>query len=82
MSRAVKYNRSENAAREYRAHSYRSVMGRSSCIIECGFCGTETRAYVWSLAGGGKKCSNPACGALHCSYGYSMPIEGREDMRP
>jgi len=36
------------------------------CLITCPFCETDVIAYVWSLAGGGKKC--PTCGALHvCS---------------
>lgn len=41
--------------------------GRSWCYIVCPFCQTRCRAYVWSLAGGGKKC--PDCGALHGNYG-------------
>jgi hypothetical protein len=50
--------------------------------IECPFCGTESRAYVWSLSGGGKKCVNRKCGAMHTSYGDTIPLVGREEMEP
>lgn len=30
--------------------------GGSTIGIECPFCGKETTAYLWSLAGSGKKC--------------------------
>jgi hypothetical protein len=36
--------------------------------IECPFCGTVVLAYVWSLAGSGKKCP---CGAIHGYMGIS-----------
>jgi hypothetical protein len=42
--------------------------GRSYCYITCPFCNAEVKAYVWSLAGGGKRCP---CGALHGNYGTS-----------
>lgn len=41
----------------------RSEFGTSSIDIECPFCQTNTTAYMWSLAGSGKKC--PGCGAIH-----------------
>ena len=44
--------------RESAAHSYRSRHGRSSIIIVCPWCGGEELAYVWSLAGSGKRCSS------------------------
>lgn len=53
-------------------HNYRSVFGRSTVDIDCPFCGTTTRAFVWSLAGGGKKCK---CGALHTRLGTHPPKE-------
>lgn len=40
-------------------------------IIRC-HCGTETRAYWWSISGGGKKC--PGCGGLHNSMGMTAPL--------
>jgi hypothetical protein len=46
-----------------------SRMGRSSVTITCPCCGTHCKAYVWSLAGSGKRCPNEACQALHGSYG-------------
>lgn len=42
--------------REHEAHSYRSRHGRSSVIIKCPWCGSEVEAFVWSLAGSGKRC--------------------------
>ena len=43
--------------REHTVHSYRSRHGRSNIIIVCPWCGIEEVAYVWSLAGSGKRCS-------------------------
>lgn len=37
--------------------------GRTLAAILCPFCGCTTEAYVWSLAGSGKRCGD--CGALH-----------------
>jgi hypothetical protein len=79
---AVEYNRSPNAQRDHVKHSYWSSMGRSSVAIDCPFCGTTSRAFVWSLAGGGKCCENRKCGAKHASFGVSFPRVGREDMQP
>jgi hypothetical protein len=42
--------------REHSVHSHRSQHGKSSVIIVCPFCGQETVAYLWSLAGSGKIC--------------------------
>lgn len=51
--------------REHQAYNYtKERSGRSNCLIDCPFCGATVKAYVWSLAGGGKKCP---CGALHCT---------------
>ena len=36
--------------------------------IECPWCKREVKAYLWSLAGGGKRCS---CGALFGSLGFA-----------
>lgn len=41
-----------------------SEFGRSSVTIRCPFCGHLTRAYIWSLAGNGKRCNNPLCRAM------------------
>jgi len=49
-------------------HAYQ--VGRSYCYIRCPFCDLTVKAYVWSLAGGGKKC--PRCGALHTYSGRSI----------
>lgn len=70
-------NRSPNAARDWRATGrVVSQMGRRRIEIECPFCLATFWAFVWSLAGGGKKC--PTCGALHVSFGSAHPIEGNE----
>jgi hypothetical protein len=38
--------------------------------IKCPFCQRESRAYSWSLAGGGKCCP---CGAKHNFWGTTAP---------
>ena len=40
--------------------------GRRTRTIQCPFCDCEIEAYVWSLAGSGKRCY---CGAKHDFYG-------------
>lgn len=40
--------------------------------IRCPFCKTITRAYHWSLAGGGKKCIG--CGAKHFYFGTTAQV--------
>jgi hypothetical protein len=44
-------------------YNYRAEFGRANGLLDCPFCGTTCRVYIWSLAGGGKKC--PGCGAVH-----------------
>lgn len=55
--------------RPYKSSKGRTEHGRSTVVIECPFCQTKVTAYVWSLAGSGKKC--PECGAIHGNYGKS-----------
>lgn len=43
-----------------------SEMGRSRVTAECPYCGEHLKVYLWSLAGGGKRCP---CGALITKYG-------------
>lgn len=45
--------------------------------VKCPFCQHVSRAYVWSLSGGGKKCENRKCGAKHNSVGMTAPLKGR-----
>lgn len=45
----------------------RSAMGRTTAWITCPFCGEDVEAYLWSLAGSGKRC--PGCGAVHYGFG-------------
>ena len=51
--------------REYKVLSTTREHGRSSADIECPFCGAVVTAYLWSLAGSGKKCP---CGAKHTHF--------------
>jgi hypothetical protein len=48
---------------------FASASGRSYCYITCPFCQAVVKAFIWSLSGGGKKCT---CGALHGSLGQSI----------
>ncbi len=79
LAKSGPYNRSPNAAREWRSTGrVISEMGRRRIEIECPFCFATFWAFVWSLSGGGKKCTN--CGAIHASFGQAYPIEGNEDL--
>lgn len=53
-------------SRELIAAGGRSRMGRSTVVIVCPFCRSHVEAFIWSLAGGGKRCD---CGALFGSLG-------------
>jgi len=53
---------SKKERRNYTITAERSDHGKSSVDIKCPFCGSITTAYLWSLAGSGKKCE---CGAKH-----------------
>lgn len=50
--------------REYTITAERSAFGRSTIDIRCPFCSQITTAYVWSLAGSGKRCETRSCRAL------------------
>lgn len=78
MVKKVEYNYSENAAREFTVRQRRSEMGKSRVLIECPFCSTQFWAYIWSISGGGKKCENKSCGAMHASFGMAYPVSGNE----
>lgn len=76
---------------EWREHvkiDGRHEHGRTTCRIVCPFCKAETEAFVWSLAGGGKRCSNRQCGAVHASFRQSRrdpnfkPPRDRGEPRP
>jgi hypothetical protein len=50
---------------ESRLHERRVISRANGCTLAsvvCPFCGVETEAYVWSLAGSGKRCE---CCAVH-----------------
>ena len=54
----------------HRRWGFDSRFGRSTVRIDCPFCGETTKAYLWSLAGSGKKCQ---CGAKHTHYDVTLP---------
>jgi hypothetical protein len=56
MSTTEEEKRAYGVKRETCAH------GRNTITFDCPFCGLETTAYLWSLAGSGKRCP---CGAKH-----------------
>lgn len=65
--------------REYTVVGERSAFGRSSIDIRCPFCGRVSEAFVWSLAGSGKRCTNRACRALFDGRGRAAaPTEGED----
>lgn len=43
-----------------------SEMGKSRIEVKCPFCKMTITAYLWSVAGGGKRCN---CGAMFGSGG-------------
>lgn len=53
-----------------------SSMGTSRHIIQCAGCRYEFTAYIWSLAGSGKRC--PACGVMHHRTGADLDNTGRK----
>lgn len=52
-------------ARTYAATGQVAENGRTRLTITCPWCGTETVAHVWSLAGSGKRCPAAGCDAVH-----------------
>ncbi len=58
--------------REHTRSGTSSLVGKSFCRITCPFCHTAVTAYIWSLAGGGKRC--PGCGAMHGNYGTTAKV--------
>lgn len=71
MAKKIEYDRDRRTP--YKSYGYIGTFGRASVKIVCPFCGTIVTAYIWSLAGGGKKC--PDCGAIHTAMGGSFPIK-------
>lgn len=55
-------------SREYATLWTTSGMGTSSVTLRCPFCSGRVVAYIWSLAGRGKRCE---CGALYGSVGLA-----------
>lgn len=69
--------------REYVILGERSAFGRSTIDIQCPFCGQVVEAFVWSLAGSGKRCTNRACRALFDGRGHAkrpdQSVGGRDE---
>lgn len=63
-----KIPKAEAEVRDVVVRPGRSEFGRSTVRVTCPFCGRVTEAYVWSLAGGGKRCSNSECQAYLGRY--------------
>ena len=40
-----------------------SDVGRTKVLLDCPWCHDQVEAFLWSLAGSGKRCTNPACRA-------------------
>jgi hypothetical protein len=59
-------------SRQYHRSARYGGHGTSYCYVDCPFCGTATKAFIWSMSGGGKKCDNKECRAMHVSYGNSV----------
>lgn len=66
----VKYDKTKG--KTWVAVDSHSAHGKSYIRIKCPHCNSITKAYLWSLAGSGKKCTG--CGAIHGSFGQSLPI--------
>ena len=56
--------------KQYRIKASKSEFGSSCYYIECPFCRREIKAYIWSLAGCGKRCY---CGAKHTYLNGTVP---------
>jgi hypothetical protein len=54
---------------KFTTSDHRAQMGKSSLVIHCPFCQASILTYLWSLAGGGKRCE---CGALFGSGGEAF----------
>lgn len=54
-------------AREWEGFKGGEQHGRSYLYINCPFCSTRIKAFIWSLCGCGKRCT--CCGAMFGSDG-------------
>lgn len=62
-----------------RAEDYHSVRsGGSYVFVRCGHCGFSTKAYCWSLAGGGKKCDTCEAVMTYITSYRKTPYEGKQ----
>lgn len=59
----------QTETRRYEATHGVATMGRAPVYIICPFCGVKVTAYLWSLAGRGKRCP---CGAKFDAYGTAV----------
>lgn len=61
----------DHEQREWTQLWHRSEMGKTRIGIRCPFCSAEVTAYVWSISGGGKRCS---CGAMFSAFGKARKL--------
>ena len=78
----MKYKKIHLSKAESRVHlctNYRGFHGKSSVIIECPFCGDRVIAFVWSLAGSGKRCTcKEVIHHTRISFRDRVPIEANK----
>lgn len=55
--------------RAYRSYDEIREMGRSRVTVVCPWCDAHVVAYLWSLAGGGKRCT---CGVMFTGKGEAV----------
>lgn len=66
------------SGRRYRNFTYAerwSSVGRTAVTYTCPWCGTTIEAYLWSLCGSGKRCTNTACRSLAHGSGVAYEPE-------
>jgi hypothetical protein len=63
----------ECESREYQRGPTYSAVGRSFFYITCPFCSDKVKTFLWSIAGGGKRCD---CGAYLSYYGTAHKLRG------
>lgn len=71
-AKGPKWSETRDPSVEQRTYTNTPVnhrVGRSTLYITCPFCGDSVRTVLWSLCGGGKRCS---CGALFGSLSVAF----------
>ncbi len=66
-------------SRRYFTTERHEMVGRTSEVATCPFCGAKVVVFVWSLAGSGKRCE---CGALFGSFSRTRETRREGDPDP